>query len=150
MDTRKRILARDKGLCRCSLCRNSSKPLVATQVDHEIPLWEGGADDDSNLQAINVDCHKRKSAAEADRRAAAQFSVPQDAATPLDFLIGVMKDVDQDPRLRVRAAIAAAQYKHVKLADGGKKNERQNAAGRVAAGKFAPAAPPRLVVNNAK
>jgi len=52
--------------------------------------------------------------------------------------------------LQVRAAIAAVQYTHTKKGDGGKK-EDQAARARVAgAGKFAAAAPPKLVVNNKK
>jgi phage terminase small subunit len=68
---------------------------------------------------------------------------------PLAYLIAIMQDSNQDPRLRVRAAVAAAQYTHVKKGDGGKKDERADAAKRVA-GKFVPAVTPRLVVDNTK
>lgn len=50
--------------------------------------------------------------------------------------------------LRVRAAIAAVQYTHTKKGDGGKKEEQAGKAKTAGAGKFAPAAPPKLVVNN--
>lgn len=50
--------------------------------------------------------------------------------------------------LQVRAAIAAVQYTHTKKGDGGIKDGRKAAAGKVSAGRFAPAAPPKLVVNN--
>jgi phage terminase small subunit len=63
---------------------------------------------------------------------------------PLKFLLGVMNDAGQDPRTRVRAAIAAAQYTHTKKGDGGKKEERAEAAKKAGGGKFAPAAPPPL------
>jgi len=33
-----------------------------------VPVWEGGTDDPSNLQAINRDCHRAKTVAEAARR----------------------------------------------------------------------------------
>jgi 5-methylcytosine-specific restriction protein A len=66
MKLRARILIRDGGMCQCDQCHGSG--LTATEVDHRIPLWEGGTDDDSNLQAINTDCHKRKTADEARRR----------------------------------------------------------------------------------
>jgi phage terminase small subunit len=69
---------------------------------------------------------------------------------PLTFLLGVMNDAGADARLRVRAAVAAAQYVHAKQGEGGKKDAAERAAGSAAAGKFAPAAPPRLVVNNSK
>lgn len=148
MATRARILARDGELCQCESCQASGSPLVADDVDHRVPLWEGGADEDHNLQALSSACHKIKTAAEAARRSAAKLTPPAAADSPLDFLIGVMNDINQDPRLRVRAAIAAAQYKHLKRHDGGKKDEQGATARQTAKGKFAPAAPPKLVVNN--
>ncbi len=64
---------------------------------------------------------------------------------PLHFLLAVMNDSAADPKLRVRAAVAAAQYVHTRTKDGGKKEAKQDAAQDAAAGKFQPAAPPRLV-----
>jgi len=64
-ETRKRILKRDKGLCQP--CLRNGRPRPAKQVDHRIPKFEGGADDDDNLQAICVECHKAKTAEEARR-----------------------------------------------------------------------------------
>lgn len=55
--------------------------------------------------------------------------------------------VDASP-IQVRAAIAAVQYTHTKKGDGGVKEGQKAAAGKVATGKFAPAAPPKLVVSN--
>lgn len=49
--------------------------------------------------------------------------------------------------LQVRAAIAAVQYTHAKAGESGKKEQKAEAAAKVA-GKFAPALPPRLIVNN--
>jgi 5-methylcytosine-specific restriction protein A len=68
MTTRNRIFRRDNGLCQCADCRATGRLLVAHQVDHVVPLWEGGADVDANLQAINAECHRLKTAAEAERR----------------------------------------------------------------------------------
>ena len=34
--------------------------MPASHVDHIMPKEKGGSDDDSNLQAINAECHKRK------------------------------------------------------------------------------------------
>ena len=47
--------------------------------------------------------------------------------------------------LQVRAAVAAVQYTHAKKGEGGKKDERATKASEVARGRFAAAAPPRLV-----
>ncbi len=52
--------------------------------------------------------------------------------------------------IQVRAAIAAVQYTHAKKGEGGKKDEAADRAKRASAGKFASAAPPKLVVNNRK
>lgn len=70
---RARILRRDCGLCQCEECKAAGRLLSATQVDHKVNKAEwkrrhgslAGVDDDSNLRAINVDCHKRKTAREA-------------------------------------------------------------------------------------
>ena len=67
---------------------------------------------------------------------------------PLKFLLEVMRDAEADPGLRVRSAIAAAQYVHMKKGDGGKKDEQRERAEKVGQGRFAPSAAPRLVVNN--
>lgn len=71
-----------------------------------------------------------------------------DDTTPLAFLLSVQNDAGADPQLRVRAAIAAAQYMHLKKGDGGIKDERADKAKQAASGKFGAAAPPKLVVNN--
>ena len=80
---------------------------------------------------------------------------PQDPALPatpnqdpLDFLLSVQNDAKAAPALRVRAAIAAAQYLHIKKGDGGKKDEKAERAKAAAGGKFAPPPAPKLVVNN--
>lgn len=52
--------------------------------------------------------------------------------------------------LQVRAAIAAVQYTHTKRADGGKKEERDEAAKKAGAGKFSASAPPKLVAAGGK
>lgn len=49
--------------------------------------------------------------------------------------------------IQVRAAIAAVQYTHVKRADGGKKEDQQDAAKKAGAGKFGASAPPLKLVN---
>jgi 5-methylcytosine-specific restriction endonuclease McrA len=53
---RARVLARFDGMCAYPGCdvRDS------LQIDHTIPLELGGADEDHNLKAICVSCHKRK------------------------------------------------------------------------------------------
>lgn len=55
-----RILERDHYLCQCRHCKAAGRVSPASEVDHITPKAKGGSDDDSNLQAINSDCHKRK------------------------------------------------------------------------------------------
>lgn len=76
--TRARLLRREP-LCR--LCARRGRFAAATQVDHIIPLCDGGADDDSNRQPICDDCHARKTAAEGGSVKAIGCDV---AGLPLD------------------------------------------------------------------
>ncbi|SDW94603.1 HNH endonuclease [Lysobacter enzymogenes] len=61
------VLKRDGYLCKCDECQAQGRLLLAHEVDHVVPLAEGGSDDESNLRAINRDCHAAKSAADAAR-----------------------------------------------------------------------------------
>lgn len=61
---RRRVLLRDD--FRCHMCGELrlETDLVA---DHVVPLAEGGADRDSNVKALCLDCDRVKTAAEAAR-----------------------------------------------------------------------------------
>ncbi len=61
---RKTILERDGNLCKCEECARLSRVRLATHVDHKIRKEDGGTDDPSNLQALNEECHKRKTTIE--------------------------------------------------------------------------------------
>ncbi len=67
---------------------------------------------------------------------------------PIAFLERVMADECADAKLRVDAAKAILPYKAKKIGEDGKKGERQGAAKKATQGRFAPAAPPKLVVSN--
>ncbi|SDJ31448.1 hypothetical protein [Paracidovorax citrulli] len=56
--------------------------------------------------------------------------------TPLDFLLQVMRDEEEDSRLRIQAAQIAAPYVHAKKGESGKKAEKQEAAQKAAGGRF--------------
>jgi 5-methylcytosine-specific restriction endonuclease McrA len=43
-------------------------PTSNLEVDHKQPLWAGGNNDIENLWLLCIDCHKRKTAAEASQR----------------------------------------------------------------------------------
>lgn len=63
--TRRRILARDHGLCQP--CLERVVTTQGTEVDHKLSKAEGGTDDDANLQTICRECHRAKTQAEAAR-----------------------------------------------------------------------------------
>lgn len=88
---------------------------------------------------------KRSKAAKPDETSALVDGKTRD---PLEFLELVVNDPQAPLKDRIRAAVAAAQYRHTKLHDGGKKEAADGAAKKAAAGRFAPKAPPKLVVNN--
>lgn len=62
-----RIVERQGGVCALSGLPFDAKN--KPQFDHRIPLWLGGENRESNLQAIRLDPHKAKTAAEAKVRA---------------------------------------------------------------------------------
>ena len=67
-------------------------------------------------------------------------------ATPLDFLEATFRNPLAADGVRLRAAIAAAQYRHKKMADGGIKDAAKEAAAKAAKGLFAPVSGPLKVV----
>ena len=68
---------------------------------------------------------------------------------PRDFLMALMNDAGEEMKLRVDAAKALMPFMHQKKGEGGKKEQRQEDAKKVA-GRFSPAAPPKLAAANGK
>jgi 5-methylcytosine-specific restriction protein A len=64
---RERIRERDSYLCQ--ECKRNGRVTVGRVVDHIIPLWAGGTDDESNKQLLCDPCHDAKTAREAKERA---------------------------------------------------------------------------------
>jgi 5-methylcytosine-specific restriction enzyme A len=56
---RQRILAQEP-LCRP--CNEAGRVTVATEIDHIVPLENGGGYDESNVQPICTHCHQAKTA----------------------------------------------------------------------------------------
>lgn len=62
------VLERDARLCQCTRCKAEKRTTIATEVDHIVSRAKAQAQGWStertesmeNLQAINADCHKRK------------------------------------------------------------------------------------------
>lgn len=69
---------------------------------------------------------------------------------PEKFLRAVMNDSGSDAKLRVDAAKALMPFVHAKQGETGKKDARNAAAAKTAAGRFSAAAPPKLVANGGR
>ncbi len=63
--TREEVLKRDSYLCQCKDCKRLERVRPAHEVDHVVPLAQGGMDSLSNLAAINHDCHRVKTLRES-------------------------------------------------------------------------------------
>lgn len=61
---RMRVLERDSHRCQLRLHGCTGR---AVEVDHIVPVAEGGSDHDSNLHSVCTECHRVKSQAEALR-----------------------------------------------------------------------------------
>lgn len=48
----------------CVYCERAGRVTPATEVDHRVPLSQGGTDDRDNLDPVCADCHREKSARE--------------------------------------------------------------------------------------
>jgi 5-methylcytosine-specific restriction endonuclease McrA len=64
---RNHIRRRDYDLCQA--CRAVGRATIGRVVDHIIPLWNRGSDEDSNKQLLCVPCHDAKTKREAGERA---------------------------------------------------------------------------------
>lgn len=66
VNDRNRIRKRDCGLCQ--ECKRQGRTSVGVDVDHKIPLWEGGSDDDANKELLCASHHLEKTRQEAAKR----------------------------------------------------------------------------------
>ncbi len=58
------VMARDHYECQARL---HDCAVIANEVDHVVPVFEGGNDELENLRAICSSCHRKKTAGEATR-----------------------------------------------------------------------------------
>lgn len=68
-EARRVVRARDHGICAACGVDTKAAHLGAWELDHRIPLIDGGSKDLQNLQTLCVPCHKAKTAREAGERA---------------------------------------------------------------------------------
>jgi len=65
--------------------------------------------------------------------------------TPLEFMLKIMRDPQEDEDRRARMAIAAAPFCHARKGEGaGKKEEKADKAKQAGVGKFAAGRPPNI------
>lgn len=78
----------------------------------------------------------------------ATVPVEADGKDVLDLLMDIAFGRIEASTVQVRAAIAAVQYTHAKVGEGGKKEIKQDAAKEASEGRFRPSAPPALKIVN--
>jgi len=99
---------------------------------------------------------RRQLTPSAGAKASADLGPAEDAieipptSDPVEFLTNVMNEPAADLRLRIDAAKAMLPFKHQKLGEGGKKDQKQVAARKASAGKFGSSEPPKLAAANGK
>lgn len=78
------------------------------------------------------------------------FAALVNFSDPMAFLKAVMNEPEVDIKQRVEAAKALLPFEHQKKGEGGKKEQRQDAAKKAGTGKYGSAAPPKLAAANGK
>ena len=66
--------------------------------------------------------------------------------TPLEYMLKVMRDPNEDEDRRARMAIAAAPFCHARKGEGSGKEDKADRARTAGAGRFAASKPPNLKV----
>ena len=46
----------------CVMCEANGVVVAGDELDHILPLFKGGSNNDENLQMLCVECHKKKTA----------------------------------------------------------------------------------------
>ena len=57
-----RRLLRENPLC--VKCEERGEVRAATELDHVVPLFKGGGNEEANLQLLCAECHREKTAAD--------------------------------------------------------------------------------------
>ena len=111
----------------------------------EAPAKKRASAKSTNVPAVDADGYK------TDPNWPFGQERPEDLSglMPLDYLLQVMRDPNEDRGRRMQAATLAAPYCHPKKGESGKKEQKADAAKKVA-GRFTAAAPPKLVVAGGK
>lgn len=65
----RRMTLRAHPLCADPFGEHGTTPVLAREVDHIVPLADGGSNDATNLQCLCKSCHSRKTREDMQRRA---------------------------------------------------------------------------------
>ena len=77
------------------------------ELDHIVPLIDGGSHDDENLQTLCIPCHTAKTAEEARARAARSRSAAKAEAVPAQTFDAMLEAADE---VNSRAAEALSEF----------------------------------------
>lgn len=89
---RDRIRKRDKGECQnCGW--------LGRDVDHDVPLWAGGSDDDDSKRVLCGVCHDAKSKLETAQRNRGMYD--------RDAVLALMRQLEQERRVTPKSALYA-------------------------------------------
>lgn len=119
---------------------------VSTKSIHN---WCRGRRLDCSMEPIG-DKSKEKPKATSEKKPDIPQDIQDKAAnenmTPLDYMLKVMRDENEDKKLRMTMAYYAAPYIHAKPSAGkaGKKEDKEERAKKAGSGRFAPSDPPKL------
>ena len=69
---RERVLRADP---LCAACMAAGRIRPATDLDHIVPIFKGGTDDDENLQGLCAECHAEKTRADLGQQPRTQVGV---------------------------------------------------------------------------
>ncbi len=103
----------------------------------------------SRMQAESKSAERAQQSPPLTKPAGFDLDAMTNFTDPKAFLLAAMNDSRTEPKLRIDAAKALMPFVHKRLGEGGKKEQRDEAAKKVAS-RFAPSAPPRLVANGGK
>jgi hypothetical protein len=90
---------------------------------------------------------RSKSKAKTETMGDIKAAAASENLTPLEFMLKIMRDPQEDENRRARMAIAAAPFCHARKGDGaGKKEAAAGKAQQAGVGKFAACRPPLQLV----
>ena len=85
---------------------------------------------------------RSKSKAKAETMGDIKAAAASENLTPLEYMLRIMRDPNEDADRRARMAIAAAPFCHARKGERSGKEDKADRAKAAGKGKFAPSAPP--------